>query len=291
MLRDLLPKISPDQPVLIAGPTAAGKSALALGIAESQGGVVVNADASQVYSCWRVLTARPSAEEEARASHALYGHVSYNAPYSTGHWLRDVTPLLAGARPIIVGGTGLYFSALTEGLADIPATPAAVRSEADALSLETLIDGVNQDTLSRIDTANRARVQRAWEVERATGRALHLWQEEKSDPLLSAEDCAKVVIEASVDWLNPRIETRFKKMLHNGGLAEAERMKDLYDPSLPAFRAIGVREALDVLEKRTTEGEAIVQASIATRQYAKRQRTWFRARMSDWLRIDARDLE
>ncbi|HCE72660.1 MAG TPA: tRNA (adenosine(37)-N6)-dimethylallyltransferase MiaA, partial [Ruegeria sp.] len=127
-----LPPIPEGAPVLIAGPTASGKSALALEIAERFGGVIVNADASQVYDCWRAISARPSPEEEARAPHLLYGHLPYDAPYSAGHWLREVTPLLDGtARPIIVGGTGLYFTALTEGMADIPATPPDVRAEAD----------------------------------------------------------------------------------------------------------------------------------------------------------------
>ena len=134
-----LPQIDPDKPVLIAGPTASGKSALALEIATTQGGVIVNADASQVYDCWRIITARPSAEEEALAPHRLYGHLPYDAEYSAGHWLREVLPLLkSGPRPIIVGGTGLYFSALTQGLADIPATPPEVRAAGDALSLEDI---------------------------------------------------------------------------------------------------------------------------------------------------------
>ena len=139
-----LPPIPDDKPVLIAGPTASGKSALALMIAEHCGGVVVNADASQVYACWRVISARPSREEEARTPHLLYGHIAYDQTYSAGHWLREVTPLLRHKpRPIIVGGTGLYLSALTEGMAIIPATPPEIRAQADARSLEDLIDGID----------------------------------------------------------------------------------------------------------------------------------------------------
>ena len=135
-----LPPIPPDRPVLIAGATASGKSALALRIAREAGGVIVNADASQVYGCWRVVTARPSPEDEAAAPHRLYGHVAWDAPYSAGHWLRQVAPLLrGGVRPIIVGGTGLYFSALTQGLAEIPDVPAKVRAEADALPIEAML--------------------------------------------------------------------------------------------------------------------------------------------------------
>ena len=165
-----LPPIPADRPVLIAGPTASGKSALAAAIAAEQGGVIVNADALQVFDGWRILTARPTAEEEARLPHALYGHVPVDGAYSVGHWLRDVQPYLAGAvRPIIVGGTGLYFSALTGGLAEIPATPPEVRAEADGMALDALRAGLDPETLARIDVQNRARVQRAWEVQRATG--------------------------------------------------------------------------------------------------------------------------
>ena len=136
-----LDKISSELPVLIAGPTASGKSALALEIAERDGGVIINADASQIYDCWRVVTARPSPADESRAPHMLYGHLAYDAPYSAGHWLREVAPLLTGPkRPIIVGGTGLYFLALTEGLAEIPATPPQIRTEGDRLSLEVIAE-------------------------------------------------------------------------------------------------------------------------------------------------------
>ena len=180
-----LPPVPDDKPVLIAGPTASGKSALALEIAERHGGVIVNADASQVYDCWRVISARPSAQEEARAPHLLYGHVAYDQDYSTGHWLRDVAPLLAGTdRPIIVGGTGLYFMALTQGMADIPPTPEPVRRRADALSLDDLLRDLDARTADRLDLNNRARVQRAWEVLQATGRPLVDWQAETSPPLL-----------------------------------------------------------------------------------------------------------
>ena len=193
-------RIDPDRPVLIAGPTASGKSALALEIAEKQGGVVVNADASQVFDCWRIVTARPSAEEEARAPHRLYGHVAYDAPYSAGHWLREVVPLLSGAqRPIIVGGTGLYFSALTEGMAEIPPTPAEVRAEGDSMSLEDLLSALDPQTAARIDVQNRARVQRAWEVLTATGRALADWQDDTPPPPLPLDACSALVLESSKD--------------------------------------------------------------------------------------------
>ncbi|THH39189.1 tRNA (adenosine(37)-N6)-dimethylallyltransferase MiaA [Aliishimia ponticola] len=288
---DILEQISPERPVLIAGPTASGKSALALAIAERQGGVIVNADASQVYDCWRVISARPSAAEEARAPHALYGHVPYDAPYSTGHWLREVAPFLQGAeRPIIVGGTGLYFAALTEGLSDIPATPPELRLAADALPLAELLAALDPDTRSRIDTANRARVQRAWEVQRATGRGLAAWQDDTAPPLLPLSQAQPIVVEAPKAWLTPRIEARFGQMLEAGALDEIRAMAPQYDPALPAFRAIGVPELMAVLEGRMTLEAAQEAATIATRQYAKRQRTWFRKRCRDWRPVLASSL-
>ena len=290
MIRDLIATLPKDLPVLIAGPTASGKSALALAIAEAQGGVIVNADASQVYDCWRVLTARPSEDEESRAPHALYGHVAYDASYSTGHWLRDMTPLLRGPRPIIVGGTGLYFSALTDGLADIPATPPDIRRQADGLTLEAMLQDLDPETTARIDVANRARVQRAWEVQRATERPLAQWQDQTAAPVLPAGAFSGIVLDSPKEWLTPRIETRFDQMLRGGALDEARAMHDRFDPSLPSCRAIGVAEALALLRGDISHDTAVERASIATRQYAKRQRTWFRARMAEWRRVSALDL-
>ncbi|WP_170505066.1 tRNA (adenosine(37)-N6)-dimethylallyltransferase MiaA [Ruegeria arenilitoris] len=284
---DRLPPIPDDKPVLIAGPTASGKSALALQIAETFGGVIVNADASQIYDCWRVISARPSIEEEARAPHLLYGHIAYDQEYSTGHWLREVTPLLTGGqRPIIVGGTGLYFSALTEGMADIPATPLEIRAEADQLDLTALIAGVDSRTQERIDTQNRARVQRAWEVQRATGRSLSDWQAETPPPVLNLTDTVPIVFDVDKQWLLDRITRRFDLMLDSGALQEVEAMRDLYDPTLPAFKAIGVPELLAYLDGHLTLDAAKERATIATRRFAKRQRTWFRARMKNWNQID-----
>ena len=282
-----LPDISEDRPVLIAGPTASGKSALAIEIAERQGGVIVNADASQVFSCWRVVTARPSDADEARVPHRLYGHVAWDADYSAGHWLREVTPLLQGAeRPIIVGGTGLYFMALTEGLADIPPTPADIRAEGDALPLDRLLAGLDPATAARIDLANRARVQRAWEVLRATGRGLAAWQDDPVPTALPLSDCTALLVDAPKAWLADRIFRRFDVMIAEGALDEVAAMADRYDPNRPAFRAIGVPELMAHLRGEIDLATARDRAGIATRQFAKRQRTWFRRRMQNWTRIN-----
>ncbi len=277
--------IPEDKPVLIAGPTASGKSALALEIAERQGGAIVNADALQVYDGWRILTARPSPEDETRAPHALYGHVPPSEIYSTGQWLRDVMPFLAETRPIIVGGTGLNFSALTEGLAPIPPIPPEIRTKGDALSLESLLQELDPETKSKIDTANRARVQRGWEVLRATGKPLAVWQSETPAPLLPLERTTPILIDADRDWLAYRIEQRFDNMLKSGALEEARAMRPRYDPDLPSSKAIGASELIAHLDGSRSLQDAKEAAIVQTRQYAKRQRTWFRARMKDWARV------
>ncbi|MCI5039488.1 MAG: tRNA (adenosine(37)-N6)-dimethylallyltransferase MiaA, partial [Donghicola eburneus] len=205
--------IAKDEPVLIAGPTASGKSALALRIAESQGGIIVNADALQVFAGWRVLTARPDDADLSIAPHHLYGHVPLEADYSVGHWLRDVTPFLSHApRPIIVGGTGLYFTALTEGLAEIPATPPEIRAESDARvaaeGFEALLAELDSRSANRLDRQNPMRVQRAWEVLRSTGRGIAEWQDDTPPPLLPLANCKAIALMPDRDWLNHRIEKR-----------------------------------------------------------------------------------
>lgn len=281
-------RLSPERPVLIAGPTASGKSALALAIAEAQGGTVVNADALQVYSDWRVLTARPSPEDEARARHALYGHVAGTHPYSVGEWLSQVRALASGgSRLIIAGGTGLYFSALTEGLAAIPPTPPEVRATADALrlapgGLAEMIAALDAETAAKIDLQNPMRVQRAFEVLRATGRGLALWQAETPPPDLPLSRAQPLVIDAEKDWLNARISQRFDLMLKEGALAEAAANLPDWAPGKPSSKAIGAPELIAHLAGEITLKEARSRAIIASRQYAKRQRTWFRARMQNW---------
>jgi len=282
-------KLSPERPVLIAGPTASGKTALALEIAARQGGRIINADALQVYDGWRVLTARPSPEEEASAPHALFGHVPFDADYSTGQWLRDVIPLLEGGpRPIIVGGTGLYFAALTEGLADIPATPPAIRAEADAMEPAKMLaelDREDPEIAGRIDRQNPMRIQRAWEVLRATGRPLSAWQADTPSPALPLDQAEPLLLDADRDWLAERIARRFDLMLKGGALEEARALEPVWEQAGGAKKAIGGPELIAHIRGQLSLSDAREAAIIGSRQYAKRQRTWFRARMRQWRAI------
>jgi tRNA dimethylallyltransferase len=285
----------PARPVLIAGPTASGKSALALRIARACGGAVVNADALQVYARWNILTARPDPAALAAAPHLLYGHVPAGVAYSVGHWLREVAPILAqaaagtGPRPIIVGGTGLYLSALTDGLADIPAIPPDVRAQADALlrkdGLAALIDGIDTETRATLDTANPARVQRAWEVQAATGTGLAAWRARTPSPILPVSAAWAVAVHADPGWLAARIDSRLEAMISAGALDEVARELPDLGRGLPSEKAIGAAEFAAHLRGETTLPEALAAAQTATRRYAKRQRTWLRSRMGAWLPV------
>jgi len=282
-----LSNLSAELPVLIAGPTASGKSGLALKLAERQGGVIVNADALQVYACWRVLTARPSAADEALVPHRLYGHVGRDQDYSVGHWLREVAQVLASdARPIIVGGTGLYFTALTAGLAAIPAIPAQVRAEGDARrragDVAGMLAGLDPATRAAIDPQNPARVQRAWEVLRATGRGLADWQAATGPALLPLARAQALVLAPDPAWLGARIDARFDAMMAAGALDEVRAQLPHWNPAQPSARAIGARELVAYLRGEIGRDQAVALARIASRQYAKRQRTWFRSRMAGW---------
>jgi tRNA dimethylallyltransferase len=286
-LRQLPPDIPADLPVLVAGPTASGKSALAAALVARDGGVIVNADALQVHDRWRVLTARPSVAEEAALPHRLYGHIGPRQPYSVGHWLREVQAILQeGRRPVVVGGTGLYFTALTEGLAEVPPVPAAVRTEADAAlrdrGLDAMVAALDPETAGRIDLRNPARVQRAWEVLRATGRGLAAWQAGTGAPLLPLAGVTALVLVPDRNWLADRIDQRFDAMIGAGALDEARAALEGWDPALPSSRAIGAAELVAHLRGETGLDEAMAAAKLATRQYAKRQRTWFRSRMGGW---------
>lgn len=279
-----LQAVSRERPVLIAGPTASGKSALAMELAARDGRVIVNADALQVYGCWRILTARPSLADEAAVPHALYGHVGRDQPYSVGHWLREVAPLLA--RPVvIVGGTGLYFMALSEGLAPVPDVPPEVRTRGDALRKvdpAAMVAALDAATAARIDLANPARVQRAWEVLEATGRGLAAWQADTPAPMVPRAQAEALVLRPDVDWLNRRIDRRFDQMIAMGALDEVAAERAQWQPDRPSARAIGAPELMAHLNGGLPLDAAIAAAKLASRRYAKRQRTWFRNRMQDW---------
>lgn len=274
--------------VLIAGPTASGKSALALELASREGGVIVNADALQVWSCWRVLTARPSPADEDRAPHRLYGHMPPGAPWSVGTWLGQVAALLGqGRRLIVVGGTGLYLHALTRGLAEIPPVPPAIAARAAAMLAETgglgaMVAALDPATRARLDTRNPVRVRRAWEVLAATGRGLAEWQAETGPALIPPADCARIVLGAPRDWLAARIEARFDAMIAQGALDEVRAMLPRWDPAALWARAIGAPELVAHLRGQVTLPEARARAVTATRQYAKAQRIFFRNRLADW---------
>ncbi|WP_341351547.1 tRNA (adenosine(37)-N6)-dimethylallyltransferase MiaA [Paracoccus fontiphilus] len=286
-----LHQIDPARHLLIAGPTASGKSALAMRVAQAQGGLIVNADALQIWSCWRVLTARPSAADEASAPHALYGHVAPGVTYSVGDWLRDIAGLL-DRRLIVVGGTGLYLTALTRGLAHVPPTPPAVRAEGNVRlaaegGLARMVADLDPATRARIDTLNPARVQRAWEVLTATGRGLADWQADTPPPLIGADDAQRIVVTADRDWLADRITARFQAMMRQGALEEARAMLSSWDPAQQWARAIGAPELIAHLRGQIDLPTATERAIIATRQYAKSQRIWFRGRMKDWKTVEA----
>ena len=293
--KSLLSTLGETRPVLIAGATASGKSALALQIAEQLGGVIVNADALQVYSGWRILTARPSAKEENRAPHALYGHVANHESYSVGDWVRDIGPILsADKRPIIVGGTGLYFRALTEGLADIPPIPANIRAQSAGLlsqgGLQPMLEDLDDETRAQIDVQNPMRVARAWEVLQATGQSIRSWQARTPPPMLPLEACHALHLTSPVDWLNDRLKRRFDIMIAEGALEEARGNLEFWDSKWQSSQAIGAPELIAHLQGQFTLDEAKSRAVTASSQFAKRQRTWFRKRMVAWQTVAAEQL-
>ena len=274
-------------PILIAGQTASGKSDLAFQIAEKLDGTIINADAIQVFSNWRILTARPSAEDEAKIKHKLYGHVDGDLDYSVGTWLKQIKKILSDtSRPIIVGGTGLYFSALIEGLVDIPEIPKKIRLEADSRisknGLESLIKEIDKETARKIDLNNPRRVQRAWEVLISTGRGLNSWHNEKSKPILNLNQCKTILVDGDISSFNKRITKRFDQMMEQGLIREGENNLENWNETFPSSKAIGARELIAHLQNKITVDELKEQILIATRQYAKRQRTWFRTKMKTW---------
>jgi len=286
--------------VLIAGPTASGKSALALALAERIGGTIVNADSMQVYRDLRIITARPSLAEEARVPHRLYGHVDAAVNYSTGHWLRDVGVVLdelkaQGRVPILVGGTGLYFKALTSGLAAVPPIPTGIRAhvrdrmqDEGAAPLYAELLARDPVTAHRLMPNDRSRISRALEVIEATGRSLTDWHKEGLPPLIDARKATKVFLIIERKELVSRIAMRLGAMLQSGGLEEVERLAARkLDPALPAMKAHGVPWLIRYLTGAITMEEAVAGTLMDTRRYAKRQLTWFRNQMKDWPWVSA----
>lgn len=286
--------------VLIAGPTASGKSAAALALAEEIGGSLINCDSMQVYSQLRILTARPTEEDMARVPHHLYGHVGVRERYSVGRYQAEAAEALRKVRsdcriPIFVGGTGLYFGALTEGLSEIPQVPAHIH---EALRNKLLIEGNeafykqlqlrDPVTAAQLRPTDTQRLLRAMEVLEATGRSLASWQRESSAPVLKGLKLARFVLDPPRVILHPRIAERYRQMVEAGALAEARSVAGL-EESLPASKVIGLREFwefdLGKLDAARVE-EAVV---TATRQYVKRQTTWFRNKMADWVWLPAYD--
>lgn len=281
--------------ILIAGPTASGKSALALEVARARGGVVVNADSMQVYRDLRVITARPTQEEEALAEHRLYGHVDGAVNYSVARYLEDAAAVLAqiqaaGRLPVVTGGTGLYFKALTEGLSEIPPVPdgvrEAVRHESEALptpDLHVRLAASDPVTAAGIRPSDRLRILRALEVLAATGQPLAAFRGAKRPGPLAGEGVVKLFLAPDRDWVRARIDARFEAMMAAGALDEVRTlMARGLDPLLPVMRAHGVPGLIAHLRGEISLEEAIRRGQADTRAYAKRQFTWFRHQLTGW---------
>jgi tRNA dimethylallyltransferase len=285
--------------VLIAGPTASGKSALALELAQAAGGIVINADSMQVYRDLRIITARPNRDEEARVPHRLYGHVDAAVNFSAGAWVADAARTLEEAQahdrlPIFIGGTGLYFKALTAGLSAVPPIPAeirdGVRARLDRDGVEALHAELAQrdpPAAARLKLRDRTRIARALEVVEATGRSLLEWHREGQPPLLPRDSYRALFLAPDRDELYARIDARFDAMLGSGALKEVERLAGRHlDPLLPAMKAHGVPALIRHLRGEISLDEAASIGRADTRHYAKRQFTWFRHQLPDfeWVR-------
>lgn len=272
---------------LIAGPTASGKSDFAINLARESGSVIINADSMQVYDVLRVITARPSDEDIRHAPHYLYGHINPAFRYSTGQWLKDVKKLLDSlpAIPLIfVGGTGLYFKGLLEGMAEIPSIPSEnklkwqQKIENEGIkNLYAMLMEVDEALAQRLNPNDNQRIIRGLEVFETTGRTLTWWQKKTTKPLIENKNIKKILLLPKREDVYSRIEKRFDQMVENGALNEVRRLVELkLDPTLPAMKAIGVPEFINVLNEKETLNTAIEKAKTQTRRYAKRQMTWFR---------------
>ena len=290
---------------LIAGPTASGKSALALALAERNGGVVVNADSAQVYRDLRIVTARPDAEEERRAPHLLYGYRDGAQPCSAADWAADAREAIGRVHeekrlPILAGGTGLYLRTLLDGIAPVPAIEPHVRAEVRALDVAeayAALEREDSEAAERLRPSDTSRVARALEVIRSTGRPLAEWQKEKVGGIGGEIHLVPLVLLPPRDWLYGRCDKRFERMFSEEGIAEVRALLARgLDPALPVMRAIGVREIAAFIRGGLGRDEALAAGRTATRQYAKRQYTWFsRQPPPEWPRftepLDGRGLD
>ena len=290
--------------VLIAGPTASGKSALALALAEKLGGTIINADSMQVYRDLRIITARPSEADEVRAPHLLYGHVDAAENYSVGRWCADVRSALAAAAaagrlPIVVGGTGLYFKALLWGLAAVPPTPAEIRAAVRARleaegATELHAELARRDPVmgERVRPADSMRIARALEVIETTGRSLADWQREGMVPILEPEQAARIFLAPERTELRQRIDARFDAMLAAGALEEVKALAGRgLELLLPTMKAHGVPWLRRHLKGEITLAEAAEGSKNDTRRYTKRQLTWFRHQMPGWTWVKPEEAE
>jgi tRNA dimethylallyltransferase len=293
-----------DRPILIAGPTASGKSALAARLARELGGIVINADSMQVYRELRILTARPSEEEEAQLPHALYGFVPGSDAYSAGRYAADVARVLGdarakGLRPIIVGGTGLYFKALLDGLSPMPAIPDDVRAywrveaaRAAPGELHAKLRERDPAMADRLAAGDTQRIVRALEVLEASGASLLEWQQVPREPVLDAAETVRLVVSPAREQLYRRIDARFEAMLGAGAIVEVTALASLnLDPTLPVMRALGVRPLLQLARGEIAREEAIARAQTETRQFSKRQLTWARGNMITWRCLFEQEME
>lgn len=297
-------RMDSERPILIAGPTAGGKSALAARLARELGGVVINADSMQVYRDLRILTARPTDDEEARFPHALYGFVAGNDAYSAGRYAADAAVVLAqareqGLRPIVVGGTGLYFKALLDGLSPMPAVPEEVRAywrgeaaTANPGELHARLRERDRAMAQRLAPGDTQRIARALEVLEASGASLLEWQQVPREPVLAAGETVSLVISPAREELYRRIDQRFEAMVREGAMEEVARLAELdLDPTLPLMRALGVRPLLRHIRGEIGREEAVAAAQAETRQYAKRQVTWARSNMIAWKWLSKKEIE
>jgi tRNA dimethylallyltransferase len=291
--------VSESKIILIAGPTASGKSALALALAEKLGGTIINADSMQVYRDLRIITARPTPAEEARLPHRLYGHVDAAENFSVGRWCTEVADVLAATQreagaAIVVGGTGLYFNSLTRGLAAVPPIPAQIRHEVRARLASDGAEALHAELMrrdpiaaARLMPGDRARVTRALEVILATGRSLQLWHEANMPACVDAALAAKVFLMPDRDALLSQIDARFDAMMAAGALDEVRALAGRrLDPNLPAMKAHGVPWLIRHLNGEIALAEAIEGGKRDTRQYTKRQATWFRNQLPDFVWVE-----